>query len=414
MKILELDSPDHDWKGVGVYPTPNALVKEFATFIFRYITKGLDNNKPVKLLDIFCGDGRLGRNIEAELQKRNYPSNVTFVEVMDSSISKIPAKSNYSIQNINVFNFHPNDKFDLVVSNPPYYVLNSTKSAKLGINWSTAKLYSKNLYTLGVLKGLELCREGGILCVIAPFGYLRGCFSDNFINSIEELCETVIVKANDARNAFQGVNQDIAFQCFVKRSKKSGERGTDWKFGYNDHPITSIVDFERINTSVKEENNGNVNVKVGPVVWNRMNMHLRQKESQETSVVIYGSNIRHDTSFDFNIGKLKKKQRIKTLALSANDIIRKPAILIRRTLRGNPGGWIVDSAILTEDHKGQYTAENHTIVLEIEGFSREQVENIRLELVELIKNYYYISGSPTISTKVVRSLTRTVIINYNV
>ncbi len=34
-------------------------------------------------------------------------------------------------------------------------------------------------------------------------------------------------------------------------------------------------------------------------------------------------------------------------------------------------------------------------------------ENVRHKIVSLIKNHYYISGSPTISTQVVRSLVQT-------
>jgi len=389
--------------GVGVYPTPKEVVNEFCTFAFNYSHRKF-KNKEVQVLDIFSGDGRLGRTIESELLNNTYAPKVTFVEVLKDSISKIPKKRNYTILNKNVFHYHPKNKFDLVVSNPPYLVLNSKTAEELGIDWSLAKDSSKNLYALSIIKGLELCKDGGILCVIAPFGYLRGYYSEKFKNTLEKYCEKIIVKANDARNLFEGVNQDIGFQLFVKRTRNSKNKLTDWQFGYNGHPIKSITNFSEDRLNTENKSKSTINVRVGPIVWNRSSDNLRSKDNTDTSVVIYGSNIKQNHSFNFEIKKLESRQFITNNGLLKNDIIQKPAILFRRTLRGKPGKWIIDSAILKNDDSNTYTAENHTIVIELDDFKDSQIEIIRGMISKLIIEYYYISGSPTISTKVVKSL----------
>ena len=408
MKILNNDNAYNNWKDVGVHPTPSGLLDEFADFVRHQFRKNGFASNTIKILDIFCGDGRIGTAVRWKLMSDQVKSKITFVEVMKNTLDKIQESPDFEIINKNVFSYNANKKFDLVVSNPPYLVLNSNSANELGINWNSARRYSKNLYALSILKGLDLCKEEGMLCVIAPFGYLRGYFSSEFKQEIEKSCKKVIIKANETRTLFEGVNQDVGFQCFVKRSNDPEFEKTEWQFGYNGHPVKKIVQ-QQLKSKTGQKGLFKTNrVRVGPIVWNRSKNNLRGSATKNRCIVIYGSNIRSDNTLDFKIDRLKKRQFIDNDSILETDVIQKPAIIFRRTMRGNPGAWIVDSAIISETDKSKYVAENHTIVIELGGCDDKKLEIINKEIKGRIQNYYYISGSPTISTKIVKQIVESI------
>ncbi len=398
------------WQGVGVYPTPFNLLDDFSEFVLSKVSKRMNSkNNSIELLDIFSGDGRIGKSVSEIIRSKNgVNTNVTFIEAMRTSLKLIKPKPNFTILHQNVFEIKSTKKYDIVVSNPPYLVLNSNTSESLGIDWNFAKKYSKNLYALSILKGLEMCSDDGALVVIAPFGYLRGYESIKFKEKIEEECSEVIIKASPLRTLFEGVNQDIGFQCFYKRSK--GDKSpTYWSFGYNGHEASEIK--EQINVQVKnhDRSRSKMKVRVGPIVWNRSKEHLIGFNKNQTNcVLVYGANIRHDGELDLKVKKLSNRQFIKSSGMSNGDFIKKNAILLRRTLRGSPGNWIVDSTVIMEKEQA-YTAENHVIVVELEENNTfKELDSIRRILCNRIEDYYSISGSPTISTKIVELLSRNI------
>lgn len=398
------------WQGVGVYPTPFNLLDEFSEFVLSKISRKMNpKNNPIELLDIFSGDGRIGKSVSKIIESRSGVNvNVTFIEAMIAPLELIERKPNFTILNQNVFESKLSKKYELVVSNPPYLVLNSNTSESLGIDWDLAKKYSKNLYALSILKGLEMCSDNGVLVVIAPFGYLRGYESFKFKEKIEEECSEVIIKASPLRTLFEGVNQDIGFQCFYKRSK--GDKSpTYWSFGYNGHEASEIKKQINIQPLNSNGSRSKLKVRVGPIVWNRSKDHLIGLDKKETNcALIYGANIRHNGELDLNVKKLSNRQFIKSSGMSNGDLIKENAILIRRTLRGSPGKWIVDSTIIM-DRKQAFTAENHVIVVELkEANTYEELDSFRRILCERIEDYYSISGSPTISTKIVESISRNI------
>lgn len=384
---------------MGFYPTPDNLVNQFSKFTCDYIKDRIDRSKKLQILDLFAGDGRLGNSIANILIQRKYSINETYVEIQDEEIRKIKTKNKQqNIITINAFEWFPKKKFDLIVSNPPYLIINSPEAEKLGFKWDYAKKYARNLYTLGIIKGLELCEERGVLAVISPFSWLRGEFSANFREEINRICSSVFIKANDHRTIFKGVNQDIGIQIFIKRSK-SNIFPTDWKFGYNGNEPKTIF-FENFK---KDDNRklSNYRITVGPVVWNRKKEYL-SKNAYNNIRVIYGGNIGHDGKLHFNLSRYRNKQYIKKAALIKSDIFFSPLILIRRIMRGIPGSWEIDSCLIEKPFN--CTAENHVIVVEVPLSRITTFKTFHKKLMNKIKEYYYFSGSPSISVKVVKKL----------
>ena len=139
---------------------------------------------------------------------------------------------------------------------------------------------------------------------------------------------------------------------------------------------------------------------MGPIVWNRKREFLRDS-NEEAILLIYGGNIDHEEKLNLENHKYSHKQFILRSKITESDIIKNPAILIRRTLRGHPGAWKIDSCFIRSNF--EYTVENHVIIVEILS---DQLDDKKLyfALIQRIKEYYYYSGTPSISTKIVNNL----------
>lgn len=391
---------NNTWESVGVYPTPERVVSQFADFTIRAIN---GQRKTDEILDMFAGDGRLGVSIKQKLTPSR-SGNLTFLEIRENTIPPGILNGQVKLLVENGFNYETVDKFDLVVSNPPYSSLTARQAAEMGIEWNHAKLFGRNLFSIGINKCLEVCKPGGMVAVIAPFSYLRGINSTDFREQLETQCYEINIQASSDRNLFENANQDIAFQLFKKRTV-GDKRKTKWRFAYDRAKPKSIHVALSFN-----EKNAEKHVRVGPVVWNRKKDDLG-KNARGKVPVIYGGNITHDGQIDLAKNKYKSKQYINRTAIIPTDVLSPPFIAVRRTLRGKPGNWVVDSALVV-DKDFLCTAENHTIVAELPDLSEEALRDIQAKWINSITEFFHHSGSPNISTKVASVLFWEIIKEY--
>ena len=119
-----------------------------------------------KILDVGCGSGL----ITLMLAQRNLNSNVTGIEIdkiaseeAQLNISNSDWKDRIKIKNISLQQFNPQIKFDLVVSNPPYFPQNKSLQRR-DIARHTNALSFKEL----IENAARLLTGKGILSVIIP------------------------------------------------------------------------------------------------------------------------------------------------------------------------------------------------------------------------------------------------------
>ena len=389
------------WRNIGVFPTPINLVNSFIEFICNSVE--FEIKSKYLILDIFAGDGRLGLMFSNKLEALNVDHEITFVEIKENTIPSSLLKSNHILLNQNAFSFQNKVSFNFIISNPPYLILNVSKATQLGFSWAEAKRNSRNLYGLSIKRFLELCNPGGHIAIIAPFGYLRGINSSELRHVIDKECDRVLIRASSERNLFKGVNQDIAFQLFRKRINESNKK-TKWKFAYNGDA------FKVIHIALPPTNNNlDRYVRVGPIVWNRKKKFLSGKKDNNICL-IYGGNITKKGRLNLEIKRYQNKQYIIPKGTVPTDLLSTPFIALRRTVRGKPGLWEIDS-VLINDQENNYTAENHVITIELPELPNDILLEIQNELVNKIYDHHFHSGSPNISTKIVSKLFSS-IINY--
>lgn len=384
---------EESWLNVGVHSTPDKLAATLAALVEEHLGPGVGYQGALDVLDLFAGDGRLGLATSAQLEAQGLSAKVTFVDVVEPE-RKPTSTGSWLVAN--AFRLGPEKLFDIVVCNPPYRRLTRAHAISLGFSWKDVVLASQNLYCMGILKALELCRPGGLVAAIAPFGWVKGDLAFYFRGQLAKICSEMIVWPEESRRLFPGVSQDIALQLFRKGAVDGAAgSGPSVQFKGRSLELESGRPVRDYGASAFPR------VRVGPLVWNRARKWLRAT-GRESYLVIYGGAIR-DGVLDLDKSRYRKKQYVKSSGIPEGAVSKGRCILIRRTLRGNPGDWIVDSCATREEFCG--VVENHAIVVEL-GSLGISSEEFRVRLMGYLEAHCALLGNPILNTSAVKLATK--------
>lgn len=141
-----------EFYGVDFYVNNSVLIprvetEEIIDLIKEYINKEIDKNKKFSICDIGAGCG----NISITLKKLFENADITAIEISEKAIQVIKKNCENILQNknsINIINadalsFIVKNKFDIIVSNPPYVALKDKDNLQRDLNFEPENaLYS--------------------------------------------------------------------------------------------------------------------------------------------------------------------------------------------------------------------------------------------------------------------------------
>jgi adenine-specific DNA-methyltransferase len=187
-----------------------------------------------------------------------------------------------------------NDKFDLIIGNPPYYVMKKTDVDKYYYNYFDGR---PNIFILFIIKSLSLLTEDGILCFILPKSFLNCLYYNKTRKHIYDNYHILsIIECDD--NYIDTEQPTIIF-IIQKNSKKDNNENDKYilKHLANDYIIFSTYKvIKRLNelyinaTTLKALQ---YKVSVGNIVWNE-NKSLLTNDPQKTRL-IYSQDIKNNT-----------------------------------------------------------------------------------------------------------------------
>ena len=141
-----------EFYGIDFYVNNSVLIprvetEEIIDLIKEYINKKIDKNKKFSICDIGAGCG----NIAITLKKLFENADITAIEINEKAMQVIKKNCENILQNknsINIINadalsFTPKNKFDIIVSNPPYVALKDKDNLQRDLNFEPENaLYS--------------------------------------------------------------------------------------------------------------------------------------------------------------------------------------------------------------------------------------------------------------------------------
>ena len=314
------------------------------------------------------------------------------------------------------------EKFDLVIGNPPY--------GKVSLNSSLRAVYARslfghaNLYGLFTDLALRLTKADGVIAYLTPTSFVGG----QYFKALRTLLlDEAALRAIEFISNREGVFDDVLQETLLTTFKK-GARRTDAKVsllvpqGLNEAKVESIgkvtitrgdgpwliprnLEDASLLHRVKQMKTrlpdlGYV-VSTGQLVWNRHKSQLKAEKTKKSLPLIWSESVTGN-GFKFSSSKRNHVPYIEVQSQQQHLITRESCVLVQRTTSKEQARRVLAAVIPQNfiDRHGGVVVENHLNLVYSDGLIRE----VNVDTINALLNsemfdriYRCISGSVAVS-----------------
>ena len=332
-----------DKRRQGIYFTPPKCI----VHILQKVAFYFKNSQPNHILEPSCGSGEFISKLITEYNN----SHIVGIENNETIFESVKKYNNNQTQIINAdfLTYQFNKKFNLIIGNPPYFVIKKTLVDKKYKNLYTGR---PNIFIIFILKCLSLLETNGILAFVLPKSFLNCVYYDktrayihrnfqildifeSYDKYIETAQPTIVLILRNSKNLTDNnrfVLERNGFTIF-------GSKETIKELGtlYKDSKTLNQLGFK---------------VSVGKVVWNQCKSILTDDKTKTR--LIYSSDI---VDKKLSIKKYSNPQKKNYIDKPG---INTPMMILNRGY--GVGKYVFNYCIL--DGSSTYLIENHLICIE--------------------------------------------------
>jgi len=283
-------------KEYGIFLTPLTTIQQNLGFLSLYIKNGMT------VLEPSCGSCHF---IFSLLEK--YDLNITGVEFNKKIFDSI---SKYETEKVRLYNhdfikFAELDKYDLIIGNPPYFVMKKTDVPSIYHKYFDGR---PNIFIIFIIKSLHLLKKDGILSFVLPKSFLN-CLYYNKTRKyiIENYKILTIIECSDE---YLDTKQETVILIVQNKKDVCGNAGyvLNYEGNYilgNRAIIDKLRDLYAGSTTLSQMG---CRVFVGTVVWNQ-NKAILTNDTTKTRL-IYSSDIKDNELILQKYANVDKKNYI--------------------------------------------------------------------------------------------------------
>ena len=279
---------------------------------------------------------------------------------------------NLMLINDNYLTYKFTTKFDLIIGNPPYFVIKKTDVEECYFNYFDGR---PNIFILFIIKSLELLNTNGILSFILPKNFLNCLYYDKTRKYLFENYKILNIVECDDKYIETQQNTII---LIIQNKKPTNDNNLSYSINISNYTIFGSKDNIKLLKSLYSNsttlNNLGFIVSVGNVVWNQCKKELT--DDNEKTRLIYSSDIVNNK---LCIKKYSNKEKKNYIDKTGDDT---PILVINRGY--GVGNYKFNYCIINENNKINYLIENHLICIK---YSTDICKN------DLVKKYRQIIKS---------------------
>jgi len=335
-------------KDNGIFFTPFDIIK-----ISIEELKKIQGISIKTILEPSCGSCQFIIYIDNDIYFKNI--SITAIEnnkyIYDNIINNIKLNNN-SINFINQsyldYDINNNNTYDLIIGNPPYYVINETIKKNDKIYYDGRP----NIFILFIINSLKKLNENGILLFILPKNFLNCLYYHKLRKHIYDNY-TIINIIDCSKSNYIDTDQETII--FIIQNKKRNIKNDLFSIYINNYIIFNtsynISNLKDIYLNSISLNLLNFEVKVGSLIWNQ-NKKLLTNDNTKTRL-IYSSDIK-DNSLILN--KYKNDDKKNYINKKGNNEL---LLIVNRGY--GKGNYKFNYCII--DVPYEYLIENHLIII---------------------------------------------------
>ena len=299
----------------GIFFTPPSIIKENLKLLEGHFS----NIKTI--LEPSFGSGEYLYHINNLYPKHKITGFELNKTIFDTSL--IHFSDNNNLLNQDFLKYQFKEKYDLIIGNPPYFVLK-----KKEVNKSYNDYYEgrPNIFILFIIKSLQLLNPDGILSFVLPKSFLNCLYYDKTREYISKNFH--ILNIIDCSNAsYLETQQETVIFIIQNKSNPDNKEflvnNTNFTILGNPGNITEINKLYKNSSYMKDLG---MKVSVGNIVWNQISLKEELKDKNEKIIqekqedylssvgsqsrLIYTSDINNDNKLYLSKFKEKVKDKL--------------------------------------------------------------------------------------------------------
>jgi len=324
-------------KNNGIFFTPpNTIIKNL-----NKLKPYMENIK--KVLEPSCGSCEYILMLDEK-----YELNITGIEIHKGIFDSIKTieKPNIKLYNSNYLTYTTDDKYDLIIGNPPYFVMNKDDVEPLYYDYFDGR---PNIFILFIIKSLQLLNTNGILSFVLPKSFLNCLYYDKTRKYIIEQFKIIdIIECNDKYIETSQETIILILQNSIGSSHNDVFCLNNIKFTIFGLP-ESINKMYSLYDGATTLSQLGFKVNVGNIVWNQRKDVLTNDTTK--TLLIYSSDIKNNKLSIQNYSNEAKKNYIDETGESG------PLLVINRGY--GVGKYNFTYCLIDVDF--EYLIENHLI-----------------------------------------------------
>lgn len=324
----------------------------------------------------------------------------------------------------------PEEKFDLVIGNPPYGRVKLTPTQRKEFARS---LYGHaNLYAVFTDIAIRWAKPGGLIAYLTPTSMLGGQYYAALRALIAETAPPLDLDFVHARSGvFEDVLQETLLALYVKGPRrlrasvqylhveneheaKVSRNGTfalpadpsrPWLAPRDPNHSTLIARTEQMPHRLSD---WGYHVSTGPLVWNRHKPQLRATRGQSSLPLVWAESVTSDGRFEF---RARKKNHAPWFEIGPEDawlVVRRSCVLVQRTTAKEQARRLIAAELPDQFVKkhGGVVIENHINMIRADGDAKVLSASVAALLNSRAADEVFrcISGSVAVSAFELESL----------
>lgn len=355
----------------GIYFTPSDIIKLCINKI-KNIEQDLNINIS-NILEPCCGSGEFITAMDKCFSNTNIHGIENNPDIYNK-IKNIELKNNTLVlEHTNFFLKNIDRKYDLIIGNPPYYVL-----SKNDVNEKYFKYFDgrPNIFILFILECLKSLSKDGILCFVLPNSFMNCLYYDKtrkYIKNNYRILDITFFKDNKFLNTRQGV-----FIMIVQNSS-SNKYSNEFTLNIGEYTIfnekNKIEKLKELYTTSTSLNKLKFKVNVGNVIWNEHKSLLT--DDDDKTLLIYSGFLKNNQIEIKKFNNSSKKNYIDKTGINEMCLV---------VNRGYGVGNYHFNYALVNINKN-YLIENHLLVIRYIGDkSKDEIKDIYNQIIKSFDN----------------------------
>lgn len=361
-------------KEYGIFITPQIIIAKLGSSIIKYASENGINIRTI--LEPSCGTCEIVNYCDNIFNGIHIDA-IEFNNNIFERIKTLAFKNNVNIIHQDFIKFESSVKYDLIIGNPPYFVLE--KSYKISKKMEPYIYGRPNIFGLFIIHSMTMLAPNGILAFIIPKSFLNSAYYSKIRNYIKETCKIIEIIDFEKDNKFIDTQQST-FGIILKKEPNnkilSLECNYSIKFNDNFMFTNDSVFLKSLLEGTTTLAKLGLKVRTGNIVWNQHKDELTDDDNE--TVLIYNTNLTKEHTIDLKSFKNEEKhQYIK------KDGRIDPILVVNRG-NGN-SAYKLNYALVS--NIGPYLIENHlNEIYSTKKIKKEELINLFNKIIQSFEN----------------------------